>query len=314
MNNLKITYRHIILSTLLLLSFFAANAAKFSYVYIQGDKETPFYVKLEDEMLPRYGKNYCIIPQLAPGVIHVKILFQQNLFPVQTFTIQVPENGYRGFLLMKKDDAFSLYDIQQQFYLQSGNTIDDDHVPVHNPQNDYVPTNIGPTADTTARTEEVSNESLAKELVDNTPNTASATPVTAAPVKKEVNGPDFIDIELNNSKTPAQDNTVPTGNKSSATNGNCSKAIDSELFGAIQKKADDKGDKNRLKYLLSKTEDNCFNTNQVRILAKALPNDPEKYTFLKKAYPKVIDPAKFPALESLLSTQEWKTYFKLILQ
>ena len=69
-----------------------------------------------------------------------------------------------------------------------------------------------------------------------------------------------------------------------------------------------------MKYLLPKAEQNCFSTNQVRILANLLPNDPERYTFFKKAYAKVIDPSKFPALEALLSTEEWKSYFKLILQ
>lgn len=87
--------RHLYTYITLLLLLLAGNtfANGFSYVYIQGDKQTPFYVKFEDEMMPRYGKNYCIISQLAPGPVKVQILFQQNIYPAQTFTIQVPENG-----------------------------------------------------------------------------------------------------------------------------------------------------------------------------------------------------------------------------
>lgn len=103
-------------------------AGNFSYIYIQGDKKIPFYVKLEDEMLPRYSKNYCIIPQLAPGPVKLQILFQQNQYPAQAFTIQVPENGHRGFLLTMKDNAFALYDIEQKFYLLPG-ALGEDHLP-----------------------------------------------------------------------------------------------------------------------------------------------------------------------------------------
>ncbi len=56
-------------------------------------------------MLPRYGKNYCIISELATGTIHIEILFQQRVLPPQKFTLQVPENGYRGFLLNKQEQG-----------------------------------------------------------------------------------------------------------------------------------------------------------------------------------------------------------------
>lgn len=297
---MKHILRQSIIAILLILHSFYGYSSGFSYIYIQGDKETPFYVKLEDEMLPRYGKNYCIIPQLAPGPIHIKILFQQNLYPAQSFTIQVPENGYRGFLLIHKAEEFKLYDIQQQFYIISGNNAEDDHAPVNQPGNDYVPTQVGPAADSAAASD------ITAVVVE-----------TTTPIKtdhKETTGPEFIDVELKNDRTLQNSNTLPGGNTTVTARGDCTKAVDIELFEAIQKKANDKRDDMRLKYLLSKAEENCFNTTQVRILTKTLPNDPERYTFLKKVYSKVTDPTRFPALEALLSTQEWKSYFKLILQ
>ena len=92
-------------------------AQQFSYVYIQGDKVTPFYVKMDSVMMPRYGKNYCILSELIPGPIHIEILFQQNIYPPQHFTIMVPENGFREFLLDHQDKGFVLYDLQQKRYL-----------------------------------------------------------------------------------------------------------------------------------------------------------------------------------------------------
>lgn len=97
-----------------------AGAQPFSYIYIQGDKETPFYVKLEGKMMPRYGKNYYILSELSAGVAHIEILFQQHTFPSQQFTINVPANGYRGLMLVKKESGFVLYDLMQKKYLGAG--------------------------------------------------------------------------------------------------------------------------------------------------------------------------------------------------
>src|SRR4051812_38546443 len=94
-----------------LVLFNEAMAQPFSYVYIQGDKTIPFYVKMEGKMQPRYDKNYCILSELSPDTIHIEILIQQNVFPSQRFTIEVPANGARGFLLDKQEQGFVLYDL-----------------------------------------------------------------------------------------------------------------------------------------------------------------------------------------------------------
>jgi hypothetical protein len=99
-----------------------------SFLYIQGDKKTPFYVKVGGEMLPKYGKNYYVISQLPAGVLGLDIIFQQNVYPQQHFVIQVPENGYREFTLNKSDHGFVLYDMQQKTNLSSGNNEDYDHM------------------------------------------------------------------------------------------------------------------------------------------------------------------------------------------
>lgn len=293
---MKQTSKYLLIILFLLLQVGAASAAKFSYVYIQGDKETPFYVKLEDEMLPRYGKNYCIIPELAPGIIHIQILYQQNIYPAQNYTIVVPEDGHRGFLLTKKNDEYSLFDIQQQFYLLPSNKAEDDHAPA-NSQTNYISTQIGPKSD-----------AVAQEVKPNTSAEIATTP-------KTTKGPEFIDVELKNNRTAPDDNTLPGGNAYPSNNtSNCGKAVDAELFDAIHKRATDKREDSRLKYLMVKIEENCFNTNQLKILTKILPNDPERYTFLKEAYPKTVDQNNFPPLESLLASEEWRGYFKLIIQ
>ena len=69
-------------------------------------------------MQPRYGKNHCIISELGPGTINVEVLFQQNMLPAQKFTIDVPENSARGFLLDKQGSGYALYDLQTRKYME----------------------------------------------------------------------------------------------------------------------------------------------------------------------------------------------------
>ncbi len=71
-------------------------------------------------MQPRYGKNYCIISELRPGPLNIEILFQQHEFLPEQFTIQIPENGSRGFLLDKQGGVFALYDLRTKKYLMPG--------------------------------------------------------------------------------------------------------------------------------------------------------------------------------------------------
>jgi hypothetical protein len=122
------------IATLLASMFLLAQvsfAKNYAYIYIEGDKQTPFYVKLEGQMLPRLGKNYCIIPNLDAGITNIEILFQQNKYPPQKFVVKVPAEGSRGFVLHKvNDQQFALHDMQQGIYLVSGNTAEDDKVPV----------------------------------------------------------------------------------------------------------------------------------------------------------------------------------------
>ena len=108
----------------------ALHAQNYAYFYIEGDQQTPFYVKVEGKMQERFGENYFIIPDLDAGYTHFEILFQKNVYPSQKFLLEVPKSGGRGFVLHKVNDRqFALYDLQQKRYVISGNTEEDDHAP-----------------------------------------------------------------------------------------------------------------------------------------------------------------------------------------
>ncbi|MEZ5016299.1 MAG: DUF4476 domain-containing protein [Flavipsychrobacter sp.] len=351
--------KHIVFALLFVVAYAAQAQQQFSYVYIQGDKETPFYVKFEDEMLPRYGKNYCIIPMLAPGPINIEILFQQRAYPSQTFTIEVPENGNRSFLLKNKQGVFSLYDIEQKFYLPAGNTTEQDRIPnsrgiVYNTSSSTTPINtntvpqtptyrqpeqtptikkptynkpqetksdngeqpkfianiqINSTSDN--KTNVTTQKSPSTDYTEDTPpNLAERTPPPT--MRQSSEQPRVI------ATTPARAITKPTRTQSSGNNkvrlhnSDCPTPITNNEFDNIYDKATNKSDKVRLKYLLSEV-DKCFSTFQAKTLALTLPNDPERYTFLKRVYPRITDQEQFPVLENILSATDWKDYFKLII-
>ncbi len=175
-----------------------AFAGNYSYVYIEGDKQTPFYVKMEGQMVPRLGKNYCIIPNLASGVTYLEILFQQNAYPAQKFAINIPEGGSRGFVLQKVNDRqFALYDMQQGNYIVAGNKPEDDRIPEATQQPVVSPVDnpVAATPNTNAGTE----EPLPAFGEGKKNKKAKSKPVKEQPVKEETKSNDrFIgNMELN---------------------------------------------------------------------------------------------------------------------
>lgn len=327
-----LSIKHTTFFALLFVLGYATQAQEFSYIYIQGDKKTPFYVKFEDEMLPRYGKNYCIIPMLAPGPINIEILFQQSIYPSQKFTISVPESSNRSFLLRNNKGLFSLYDMQQQFTLPADNTIEQDHLPASTGLV-YNTSNTPKQYTNTGSREQPKSTPTAYRQPEKTPvikkPSSRHTPVKTNSDNKS---PKFIaNIQLNNgSNKKSAINTqkpvskpevrqpiktteaINTTEKITLHNSDCPTPIDDNTFDGIYDKANNKSDKVRLKYLLTEV-DNCFSTLQAKTLALTLPNDPERYTFLKRIYPRVTDQTNFPVLENILSTTDWKDYFKLII-
>lgn len=297
----------------LVASFPVSGRETLSYLYIQGDKQTPFYVKLEDEMQPRFGKNYCIIPQLAPGPAHIEILFQQNVFPAQKFTVLIPESGSRGFLLVKKEEGFSLYDLQQGFYLPAGNSEGDDHLPVSGTVATALPVADPPVKTDTPRTRPtvaVRKQPVKKEPRKTLPPKKSTVTVARKTPTKE--GPAFIPgIELSKSTEGNGETTAKTVTKPSVViaNSDCPTAISSDEFGKIFSSMSAKGaDEDRLSYVLDKM-DVCYESWQARALTQMLSGDAARFTLLKRIFPRITDQAAFPLLDDLLTSDAWKAEF-----
>lgn len=296
----------LLLIVCMLLGAMPAFAQKFSYLYIQGDQKTPFYVKLEDAMQPRFGKNYCIVPRLAPGPIHIEILFQQNKYPAQSFNIQIPEDGSRAFLLVnKKDSIFQLYDLQQAFYLNPGNQISEDRVP----------SKSAPAAASTTLAPKVAAPAVAAPKKAKSKNTAPKN----APVQSGSNAPTFIkDLELSHESDVKNDpksvEKVPAEKPedTAIADSPCNKALSSDEFEAVFSGiSKQNGDEEKLTFMDSQLEF-CYETWQIRTLAGRFESDAAKMGLLKKLYPRTTNRSTFSSLHDLVG-EAWQNEFEKLI-
>ncbi len=295
-----------------LTSAIAATAKeRLSYLYIQGDKQTPFYVKLEEAMQPRFGKNYCIIPQLAPGPAHIEVLFQQNAFPPQQFTVLIPEGGSRGFLLVRKDSAFSLYDLQQGFYLPAGNAQEDDKLPQAGGANVAIasPAEVSEPhpQKSVAQTEKKGSGGKTRRSTASKPD----KPVADLPARPANNGqPSFIpEIELVNGREGEQAPQTQKPALPVITNSDCPAAVSTAEFGKLfNSMSGNTGDEDRLAFVMTRL-DVCYESWQARALAGMLSTDAARFILLKKIYPRITDQSAFTLLDDLFTAETWKAEF-----
>lgn len=323
MHHLK---RTTLLLQLLLLVLFSGHAAAqgFSYVYIQGDKETPIYVKLDGQMQPRYGKDYCIISRLAPGPLTIQILFEQNKYPAQTFTFFVPENSSRSFMLTRNGGVFFLYDLQRHFYLVAGNKLADDEkkskeaAALANSGNMSASPDASPAVQQPDATEQTSFEKPKKRSAER-PVVVNEMPADAGTPElgnTSTDGqPGFMNnVTLQNDRdrqsngsdmiAKPQENDTYTGVVNSDCPNPMSESEFDDIYITMMKQGGDK-----LNYLLDHMK-SCFSTEQVRLLAHNLPNDTDRFTFMKRVYAHVTDQSDFYMLEHLFTTEEGKDNFR----
>ncbi|MGC4056659.1 MAG: DUF4476 domain-containing protein [Chitinophagaceae bacterium] len=310
----------IFLFSLLLLQARIVAAEQFSYIFIQGDKKTPIYTKVEGVMMPRYGKNYALLAPLAPGPINIEILFQQNEHPPLNFRILVPENGKRAFLLSSKDGKYALYDLEQNFYLQSDNSFEEDHMPAV-VTNQTMAVNAAETPKREVPATEKTNVKTpdSEKLYEPEANEGNNQNNTAAvPQPSGKQAPRFIEnITFNNEQATGgtiAKATDETGNGATTggtvTNSDCAGVIGDERF--IRLRTDLNlvtNEDQRLGIIQGAIKNNCFSTRQAAELTELLSSDVAKLSALKAFYPKIRDQAEFPSLASLITDEDVKSYF-----
>lgn len=320
--------------------------AEYAYVYIEGDLETPFYVKVEGKMHPRLGKNHFIISNLDAGYTRFEILFQQNKYPPQEFLLEVPASGSRGFRLHKINDRqFALYDLQQTRYIVSGNTEADDSAPplgapasggvaesattgsadedpahrLADQGEAVIPQPADATAEGAETTRFVPGLTLYNDgTFSRTPDFEPDQPATESRRKRKQRQPENFD------ELPAWDPEAPEESQPgetetgvpAATAGadDCSEAMDNLTFESFALKILEKdSDSDKLKLLKRQKARHCFSTEQIRILVKNLNMQSIRFDAVQMLYPHTSDPENYGQLEALFNTEYLRNKFKALL-
>ncbi|AWO02144.1 hypothetical protein DLD77_10790 [Chitinophaga alhagiae] len=104
---------------LLVATGLAAQDASY-FVYIQHEKQQPFYVKLNGKLLSSSTRGYVILPRLQAGKVPVTIGFPKSEAPEQHYVIRLTGKRDYGFLLKGNGDKdYALYDLQTFASLKS---------------------------------------------------------------------------------------------------------------------------------------------------------------------------------------------------
>ncbi|MBO9152174.1 DUF4476 domain-containing protein [Chitinophaga sp. GCM10012297] len=91
------------------------------FVYIQHEKQQPFYVKIDGKLLSSSQKGYVILPKLQAGKVPVTVGFPKSEAPEQQFVIRLNGSRDYGYLLKNTGEKeYALYDLQTFATLKSG--------------------------------------------------------------------------------------------------------------------------------------------------------------------------------------------------
>ncbi|MEO6832853.1 MAG: DUF4476 domain-containing protein, partial [Chitinophagaceae bacterium] len=262
------------------------------------------------------------------GPAHIEILFQQNAFPPQKFTILMPQSGSRGFLLTHQADTWMLYDLQQGFYLPAGNTEAEDRMPSDNtiaqnttPQKiNTISIDNSPAAANIARENpyikaDVERQKAEEKAAEKPIETPAETPVDDDQPHfiKGLELPNHSKENTNGTITPESTPGAMSGHNSGIVNTDCPNPLSNEDFSKVfSEMSSQSSDEDRLDFM-SKKLNYCYQSWQARTLVGRLEGDAARFELLKKIYPRITDQSAFPLLDDLLTAPIWKAEFdKLI--
>lgn len=82
------------------------------FIYIQHEKQQPFYVKYKGKILSSSDRGYIILAELPAGSLPIAIGFPKSDAPEQQFKVKVGKDD-QGFLLKRTDEkTYALYNLQ----------------------------------------------------------------------------------------------------------------------------------------------------------------------------------------------------------
>lgn len=99
---------------ILLLLPMALSAQQKFFLYIQGENQQPFYIKMEGVIFSSSASGFIILPRLGSGSVDLIIGFPKSQWPEQSFSIEMKSTD-RGLILKNNQNkGWELHDLQSQ--------------------------------------------------------------------------------------------------------------------------------------------------------------------------------------------------------
>lgn len=88
------------------------------FLYVQGENQQPFYVKMEGVIFSSSASGFILLPRLGNGVVDLIIGFPRAQWPEYSFSIEM-KSADRGLILKNEQNkGWNLYDLQSNQIMQ----------------------------------------------------------------------------------------------------------------------------------------------------------------------------------------------------
>lgn len=279
-----------------------------SYIYFEPIKGIPCKILMNQKEVPVMTKNYYLITIENGGEQTFDILFGNNVYPKQTFIVDVVVGSSYGYKLSKTaEDKFYLLDlvnngkiIETNTAVNIGLTTNDNVINYYNttatPQ-----TIITPEEGLSKKEKKQKNKELEKinKVVQQSANTPNV-------VKEEKQEYGIVEIITSKDQSKTE-NTKQSESKAA----NCSLITsEMEVKNIVERLAQKNDDESKLILVKKKTFTGCLTANQIYSITDQFNTQYGRYAVVKFFRPLMADPENIILLEPLFKTEGYKTKLK----
>ncbi len=279
--------------------------AQGSYIYVEPIKGIPCKMILNQKEVPLMTKNYFLITIDHTGEQTLDIVFGNNVYPSQTFVVDVVEGSAYGYKLSKTaEDKFYLLDIVNNGKIIETNTAVNIGLTTNDNVINFYNTNTVPVVTQepilSKKAQKQKNKELEKinHVVQKTTNTANG-------VKDEKQ--EYGIVEIITSKEPTK-NTNENAKSPETKSTNCTLITsEMEVKNIIERLVLKSDDESKLILVKKKTFTGCLTMNQIYSITDQFNTQYGRFAVVKFFRPLMSDVENIILLEPLFKTEGYKT-------
>lgn len=304
--------------------------AQNAYLYLEGIKNMPFNISVNGNEVNRLSKNYALITFDSIGEYNIDIRFGGDIYPEQSFVVNVLKNSAYGFKLAKTlDNKFYLVDlvnankiVETNSSVNIGLTTSENQLHFSDPSS--IPEVVEKSSKRKAKQKiqqmEAIQDSLAKvkteekktpeygivEVIEGQSNNTNQVQDSIVIVQNKETSPEK-QINEEQKTVPKEAAPKPVAVKKAAVKNNCRKSASdeeiNELAETIKNKNDDEA---RLLIVKRKVFSGCLSSSQCKQLAQTFSSQYGIYSCVKVLSAILSDKENLFLVEDLFRSESYK--------